>query len=172
MNNMSVDASSEQGQLIESVSDLISKSHWSKSVETAPIMHTATNEPISQPMTEANWAETAIAQSASESAQSDFNATDAVWLLLPLWFAIVWVVLFFAFSEGLRFTQSKLKPLQPASRIPCKHCRFYTSSAYLKCAVNPLGAATERAIACSDYDPKQTEESSNSIHCDNDVKFR
>lgn len=147
---MSVDTSSEQEQLTKSGSD-----------------------PASQPLTETVWTETAAPQSTPESAQTDeFSTTDAAWLLLPLWFAIVWVILFFAFSEGFRFTQSKLKQLQPASRIPCRHCRFYTSSAYLKCAVNPLDAATERAIACSDYDPKQTEDSRRSTHRDDDVKFR
>jgi hypothetical protein len=170
---MSVDTSSEQGQLTKNVSDLSLEGRQIKSVETSSAMHTTSDRPASQPLTDPVWTETAVAQSTPESAQTDeFSATDAAWLLLPLWFAIVWVVLFFAFSEGFRFTQSKLKKLQPASRIPCRHCRFYTSSAYLKCAVNPLDAATERAIACSDYDPKQIEDSNRSTHCNNDVKFR
>lgn len=169
---MSVDTSSEQGKLTKNVSDLSLESHQIKSVETASAMHTAPGKPASQPLPDTVWTETAVSQATPESAQTDeFNATDAAWLLLPLWFAIVWVVLFFAFSEGFRFTQKKLKKLQPASQIPCRHCRFYTSSAYLKCAVNPLDAATERAIACSDYDPKQTEDSNSSTHR-NDVKFR
>jgi hypothetical protein len=157
---MSVDTSSEQGQLTKNVSDLSLEGRQIKSVETSSAMHTTSDRPASQPLTDPVWTETAVAQSTPESAQTDeFSATDAAWLLLPLWFAIVWVVLFFAFSEGFRFTQSKLKKL-------------YTSSAYLKCAVNPLDAATERAIACSDYDPKQTEDSNRSTHCNNDVKFR
>jgi hypothetical protein len=172
---MSVDTSSEQGQLTKNVSDLTAGSRPSKSIETTQVTHTThatTDEPASQPLTDAVWTETAIAQSTSETAQSEFDTTDAAWLLLPLWFAIVWVVLFFAFSEGFRFTQSRFKKLQPASRIPCKNCRFYTSSAYLKCAVNPLDAATERAIACSDYDPKPTEDLSQATHRDNNLKFR
>ncbi|MBD1869309.1 hypothetical protein H6F93_15750 [Leptolyngbya sp. FACHB-671] len=168
---MSVDTSSEQG-LTRNVSDLTSGSRPSESIETTQLMHATTDEPASQPLTNAVWTETAIAQSTSESTRSEFKATDAAWLLLPLWFAIVWVVLFFAFSEGFRFTQSRLKKLQPASQIPCKNCRFYTSSAYLKCAVNPLDAATERAIACSDFDSKQTEDSSHSPPRNNDVKLR
>jgi hypothetical protein len=153
---MSVDSSFEHRQLAEIISGKanLSSGHRQVKVEALQATHTATDEP-NRPLEEAAWSEAAIAQSASEFTKSEeFTATDAAWLLLPLWFAVVWVVVFFAFSEGWRMTRNKLERLQPASRIPCKHCRFYTSSAYLKCAVNPLDAATERAIACPDYDPK------------------
>jgi len=168
---MSVDTSVETGQLAENVSGEVSLPaghHRSTGMETAQVNP---HEPT-HPLADAVWSETAIAQSRSESNRAaEFNLTDAAWLLLPLWFAVVWVILFFAFSEGWRVTRHKLR-IQPKSQIPCRHCRFYNSSAYLKCAVKPLDAATERAIGCSDYDSKQVEESSPSSQCSNDVKFR
>jgi hypothetical protein len=112
----------------------------------------------------------------SESAPSEslpsgsLNVTDAAWLLLPLWFAVVWVALFFVFSEGWKATQQKLGRLQPTSRIPCRNCRFYTNSVYLKCAVRPIDAATERAIACTDYAPKYVKDPDRPSDDGNDVK--
>lgn len=39
-------------------------------------------------------------------------------------------------------------------RIPCKHCRYFANTLYLKCAVRPYDVFTERAINCSDYCPR------------------
>jgi hypothetical protein len=38
-------------------------------------------------------------------------------------------------------------------RVPCTHCRFFTSDYRLKCPVQPSIANTELAIDCSDYQP-------------------
>jgi hypothetical protein len=170
---MSVDPSFEHRQLAEIVSGKANPSsgHHQVKADALQATHAATDE-SNRTLEEVAWFEAAIAQSASESTKSkEFTATDAAWLLLPLWFAVVWVVLFFAFSEGWRMTRNKLERLQPASRIPCKRCRFYTSSAYLKCAVNPMDAATERAIACPDYDPK-IEDSGKPTYRNSNVKTR
>lgn len=39
-------------------------------------------------------------------------------------------------------------------RIPCRHCRYFANTLYLKCAVRPYDVFTERAIDCSDYCPR------------------
>lgn len=41
----------------------------------------------------------------------------------------------------------------PHHRIPCRSCQFFKNSPYLKCAINPIDALTQRAINCTDYAP-------------------
>jgi hypothetical protein len=35
--------------------------------------------------------------------------------------------------------------------IPCNKCRYFSSNAYIRCAVHPSKAMTPEAIECSDY---------------------
>jgi hypothetical protein len=37
---------------------------------------------------------------------------------------------------------------------PCDRCRYLSCNSYLKCALHPSVALTERAIDCKDYHPK------------------
>ncbi|NEP20016.1 MAG: hypothetical protein F6J97_24530 [Leptolyngbya sp. SIO4C1] len=48
--------------------------------------------------------------------------------------------------------------LKHLHEIPCSQCIYFTGNYQLKCTVNPIGALTEEAIGCPDYEPtrKQT----------------
>ncbi|MEG3436450.1 hypothetical protein V0288_04905 [Pannus brasiliensis CCIBt3594] len=37
---------------------------------------------------------------------------------------------------------------------PCASCRFFSNNVYLKCAVRPSDALTDRAVDCPDYRPR------------------
>lgn len=81
-----------------------------------------------------------------------FLATPLIWML-PLWGAIVWLLLLGTASEAwklLRYNSTHVKSGQRV-RVPCKNCRFFSSNLYLKCAVRPSDALTERAIDCADF---------------------
>lgn len=44
--------------------------------------------------------------------------------------------------------------LRRLHQVPCFRCRYYTGSAYLKCPVHPLMAASEAALHCRDYETR------------------
>ena len=56
------------------------------------------------------------------------------------------------YEEDELKSQSFSKPLF-FELTPCKRCRYYNNSLYLRCAVHPSKALTEHAIDCSDYCP-------------------
>jgi hypothetical protein len=56
---------------------------------------------------------------------------------------------------GLSYLQGFLRgiaTLQRLHQIPCSRCRFFSSSPYLKCPVQPTIALSEQAIDCRDYE--------------------
>jgi hypothetical protein len=69
-------------------------------------------------------------------------------------FAVILAILVFPFLQELSKFKMNSIPFVRASRIPCRNCRFLSSSSYLKCAVHPTTALTEEAIACPDYRPR------------------
>jgi hypothetical protein len=65
------------------------------------------------------------------------------------------------FFGGLRENErvTKYKATPPACpATPCPSCRFFSSNLYLKCAVRPADVLTERAVHCSDYCPRHSEQ--------------
>jgi hypothetical protein len=47
----------------------------------------------------------------------------------------------------------RLKKAKKAN-VPCKNCQFFNNNNYLKCAVNPAEALTEKAHDCREYIPQ------------------
>jgi hypothetical protein len=53
----------------------------------------------------------------------------------------------------------------PRFATPCPSCRFFSGNAYLKCAVRPTDALTDRAIHCTDYSLRSPARSHPSTTC-------
>ncbi|NJP08796.1 MAG: hypothetical protein HC866_04365 [Leptolyngbyaceae cyanobacterium RU_5_1] len=83
-------------------------------------------------------------------------STEASLLLIPICFAIVWAIVTSLDRELPKFMQKRVSLKQPLG-IPCRSCQFFSSNAYLKCAVHPTTALTDEAVSCSDYSPCQVE---------------
>lgn len=82
-----------------------------------------------------------------------------VWLL-PMWGAIVWLLLFCTASEAWKLVRHNVTSVKQGQRVPCKNCRYYSNNFYLKCAVRPSDALTDRAADCSDFCQKPPHEES------------
>lgn len=76
-----------------------------------------------------------------------------VWFTAPLGFMFVaWIVfsikqLFPRCSAPSAHTYLITKPMES----PCSSCRFFSHNAYLKCAVHPSIALTQKAANCSNF---------------------
>lgn len=70
-------------------------------------------------------------------------------------FLLGWVLLGMTLSAILMVIRSEFISFEPVDPIPCKKCRFFSSNPYIKCAVHPCIALTEKAINCSDYLPEE-----------------
>ncbi len=71
--------------------------------------------------------------------------------LLPLCSVIIWAILIFRLSNICNVARDKMVGVNYCYQVPCKNCRFFTNSPYLKCAVHPSIALTKQAVNCSDY---------------------
>jgi hypothetical protein len=88
---------------------------------------------------------------------TDSFGSNLVWLL-PLWGAIVWLLLLCTASETWKLLRSNANTAKQGQRVPCKNCRFFSSNFYLKCAVRPGDALTDRAVDCTDFCQKSLTE--------------
>ena len=66
-------------------------------------------------------------------------------------FSTLGIVFFLMFPRLRKVAQDKTGTIQQLDRFPCRNCRYFTDSLYLKCAVHPDTALTKRAIDCPDY---------------------
>lgn len=81
--------------------------------------------------------------------------------LVPIGFILIWtiaIVLYFILSKTVRTATQDVKLTFSYHNAPCRKCRFFNSSPYLKCAVHPTTVTTKSAIDCSDYQPQETAE--------------
>ncbi|MDF5725332.1 MAG: hypothetical protein PUP91_33760 [Rhizonema sp. PD37] len=82
---------------------------------------------------------------------------DAVIAFVPLGFVIIWTGLFLMISKMRTMTIDKIIiTANPLKKVPCNNCQFFSSNAFLKCAVQPSIVLTEEANNCSDYCPKNS----------------
>ena len=82
------------------------------------------------------------------------NLTDAAIFWIPIGSLVGCTVLFFALLKRWRFIRDEIAlSMKNLDEVPCKKCRFFSGNHYLKCAVHPSNALTEKAINCSDYFP-------------------
>ncbi|MBD2775634.1 hypothetical protein [Iningainema tapete] len=92
--------------------------------------------------------------------KTQFENTNYVILFLaPICFMIVWASVVFIVSISCKFVENRNKNEIVTSKlfqqVPCKKCRYFHNSNFLKCAVHPSIALTKEALDCSDYSPKQ-----------------
>ncbi|HEY9698949.1 MAG TPA: hypothetical protein V6D10_16920 [Trichocoleus sp.] len=88
---------------------------------------------------------------------TDSIAAHLIWLI-PVWGVIVWLLLACTTSEIWKILRYKPTELKKSHQVPCRNCQFFSSNFYLKCAVRPTDALTDRATDCSDYCPRQIAE--------------
>lgn len=80
---------------------------------------------------------------------------DVIVAFIPLGFVIIWTGLFLILSKMRTVTIDKIIiTTNPLKKVPCNNCQFFSSNAFLKCAVQPSIVLTEQANNCSDYCPK------------------
>jgi hypothetical protein len=90
--------------------------------------------------------------------------SDGTILLIYVGFLVGWAIAVLTYFSSLKLTQETVRnpEFNPfhVDKIPCKHCKFYSRSPYLKCAVHPTTALTKQAIDCSDYQVQPPEKNS------------
>jgi hypothetical protein len=88
----------------------------------------------------------------NEVKSSEVNSVNEG-MLLVFWVAILgWLIVFIRALKAVRAAQNKTAhSLNPADNFPCVTCQFFSNNAYLRCAVHPSVALTEKAINCPDY---------------------
>ncbi len=97
-----------------------------------------------------------LAQS-SEARPHQTAQFDGFLLWFPLSFAVVWAIarLFHGRFADFIFRRPKLgwnkANFKHSGNVPCRSCRYFTNSLYLKCTVHPTTVMTQAAINCSDY---------------------
>lgn len=73
----------------------------------------------------------------------------------PIYFVMGWVLLTVMLSAILKVARTEVVGLETLHQVPCRNCRFFSGNSYLKCAVQPCIALTEKANNCSDYWPEK-----------------
>lgn len=95
-------------------------------------------------------------QAKSDEIQSGERSTvddSLVWISLS--FLVAWAIAVFLFKASKLAWVTMV--FQRPKQIPCRNCRYFTNSSYLRCAVHPKQALTQTAIDCSSYESKVQE---------------
>ncbi len=83
------------------------------------------------------------------------NLADFLILWAPIGMLLGCSVIFFAVLKRWTFIKEEISfNIKRLDEVPCKKCRYFSGNHYLKCAVNPSDAMTERATNCADYSPQ------------------
>jgi hypothetical protein len=87
--------------------------------------------------------------------QDGGNPSDVVLLESSIYLCIGWAILCLMVSIILTVTRAEIIALEHLHQLPCRNCQFFSKNPYLKCAVHPCIALTEKANNCSDYLPQK-----------------
>lgn len=91
----------------------------------------------------------------NQYSENSGNLADFLILWGPIGMLLGCSVIFFALLKRWTFIKEEIAfNIKRLDEVPCKKCRYFSGNHYLKCAVNPSDALTERAITCSDYSPQ------------------
>ncbi len=74
-------------------------------------------------------------------------------LLIPAGFVILSAIAISIYVFIPKQIHQAALDLKCRSKVPCRHCRYFSHNNYLRCSVHPTTAMTEKAIDCQDYDP-------------------
>lgn len=118
------------------------------------------NELIKQYTLEARSISQPRLTEAQTTQQSDManrvDIPETLMVALPLAFVMGWGVVFFVLSKSWMVARHELTSnLKRFHKVPCSNCKFFSANPYLKCAVNPSIALTEKAADCSEYSPQE-----------------
>lgn len=105
---------------------------------------------------EKNFNETVASQTKPDGAKPDGVSTpDAAVFSVPIALLVGCAVIFFMlFKKWIVIRHEIPFNVRQSHQIPCRKCRFFSGNHYLKCAIQPSVALTEKAIHCSDYCPQ------------------
>ncbi len=76
---------------------------------------------------------------------------NAVLLVAPFCFVIVWQTIMFSMKVFHKFSQKDKSKNYNLKKVHCRSCRFFINNHYLKCAVHPDLALTKQSLNCHDY---------------------
>ncbi len=62
-----------------------------------------------------------------------------------------WAILCLMASIISTVARAEIIAVERLHQAPCRNCQFFSKNPYLKCAVHPYIALTEKANNCSDY---------------------
>jgi hypothetical protein len=83
------------------------------------------------------------------------NLSDLVLFGTSIYFVMGWAILCLMISVILTVVRSEIIAIERLHDVPCRNCKFFSKNPYLKCAVHPCIALTEKANNCSDYLPQE-----------------
>lgn len=87
--------------------------------------------------------------------QNGGNPSDVVLLEHSIYLVMGWAIFCLMLSIILKVARSEIIALERLHQFPCRNCQFFSKNPYLKCAVHPCIALTEKANNCSDYLPQK-----------------
>ena len=74
--------------------------------------------------------------------------------MILICFILVWGMVFSACLALAYHWKTGFVYVKRLHQVPCHKCKYFNSSCYLKCTVNPHVACSEAAIDCRDYQPQ------------------
>jgi hypothetical protein len=89
----------------------------------------------------------------AQTKQNGGNPLDVVLLEPSINFIMGWAILCLMVSIILMAARAEIIALERLHQVSCINCQFFSKNPYLKCAVHPCIALTEKANDCSDYLP-------------------
>jgi hypothetical protein len=105
---------------------------------------------------EKDFNQTTLSEVKVAQAQLDgVNLSNVVLLGASLYFVLGWAILCLMVSIILTGARAEIFALDRLHQVPCRNCQFFSRNPYLKCAVHPCIALTEKASNCSDYLPQE-----------------
>lgn len=91
----------------------------------------------------------------AQTKQDGGNPSDVVLLEPSIFLFIGWAILSLMVSIIVTVARAEIIALDRLHKFPCKNCQFFSKNLYLKCAVQPCIALTEKSNNCSDYLPQK-----------------
>lgn len=99
--------------------------------------------------------EVQLAQAEPNIANPDASAISTNTLfLIPISLLTAWAISVVIYSDILTILKHGFLAVKHSNQVPCRNCRFFQNNPYLRCAVNPATALTDKASDCSDYCPQ------------------
>lgn len=93
----------------------------------------------------------AIAAGSKGTKQNVVTTPDGAIFLGFLGFSVIGIIVFYKFSGFWKLARPSTEFVKYLEQVPCRNCRYFTDSPFLKCAVHPDTALTKLAIDCPDY---------------------